>query len=53
MIDCLWLQTPVELVSQPGDVLFHDLLCGHCGSTNTSPVPRLAVVGSFTAEDTR
>lgn len=42
--------TPVEVVSQPGDVLFHDLLTGHCGSTNTSPVPRLAVVGSFIAE---
>lgn len=41
--------TPVEVVSRPGDVLFHDLLTGHCGSTNTSPVPRLAVVGSFTA----
>lgn len=83
--------TPVEVVSQPGDVLFHDLLTvrlnqfkllrfvvatqslfcvpsisaagcldgstlleclqGHCGSTNTSPVPRLAVVGSFVASD--
>ena len=40
-----------EAVSEPGDCLFHDLLCGHCGSTNTSPVPRLAIVGSFTASD--
>ena len=43
--------TAVEAVSEPGDCLFHDLLCGHCGSTNTSPVPRLAIVGSFTATD--
>ena len=40
-----------EAVSEPGDCLFHDLLCGHCGSTNTSPVPRLAIVDSFTATD--
>ena len=40
--------TPVEAVAQPGDVLFHDVLCGHCGSANTSAAaPRLAIVSSF------
>ena len=38
---------PVEVVPLAGDVLFLNLLCGHCGVRNCSPVPRLAAAGTF------